>query len=97
MSRSKRLWQRLRQWWRRGHRSTQRQTTIRYRAHDGSVHAGQIEGFVGMYLRIRSHGPNGLEQRLVSEYDAEDPDTFWQQWHAWGGEAIFFDDGSRYR
>jgi len=66
---------------------------IAYLDEHGAQQVGNIVGPVGLYLDVRPVGDSSLMARLLSAEQAVDPDLFWQQWKAWGGE-LYYDDGT---
>jgi hypothetical protein len=45
---------------------------------------------------VRPIESSGMQARLLSEHEAEDPAQFWEQWRAWGGEDLFYPDGRKF-
>lgn len=71
-----------------------RRPTIAYITENGQQTVGKIVGTVGLYLDVRNP-EGGYGAQLVSEHQAIDED-FWEQWRAWGGPELYFEDGSPY-
>lgn len=73
-----------------------KQATINYRDEHGRQCVGRIVGVAGFYLDVRPVESSGVQARLLSAEEAADSELFWRQWKAWGGERLFFEDGTPY-
>ena len=69
---------------------------IEFYDHSGALRVGAIVGPVGFYLDVRPSGGTGISAQLISAQEAVDQDQFWDQWRAWGGDQLFYEDGRKF-
>lgn len=92
----RRFLSRLRAFFSRRPLPPKRTACIQYRDEQGRERVGRIVGVAGFYLDVRPVESSGVQARLLSAEEAADSELFWQQWKAWGGERLFFEDGTPY-